>query len=99
MKKSYTPKQKAQIVLEILKEERSIAQIASEYSMHPNQLYKWKAQVVENLPGLFEDDRKGEKSLKAEHERQLKELYAEIGKLTTQLDWLKKKSGIEPLAE
>jgi putative transposase len=59
-------------------EERSIAQIASEYGVHPNQLYKWKAQAVENLPGLFEDDRKGEKSLKAEHERQLKELYAKI---------------------
>jgi transposase len=66
MKKRYTPKQKAQIVLEILKEERSIAQIASEYGVHPNQLYKWKAQAVENLPGLFEDDRKSEKSLKAE---------------------------------
>lgn len=58
--------------------------------VHPNQLYKWKAQAVENLSGLFEDDRKSEKSLKAEHERQLKELYAEMGKLTTQLAWLKK---------
>jgi transposase len=99
MKTRYTPKQKAQIVLEILKEEHSIAQIASEYSVHPSQLYKWKSQAVENLSGLFEDDRKGEKALKAEHDRQLKELYAEIGKLTTQLAWLKKKSGIEPPAE
>jgi transposase len=98
MKMRYTSKQKAQIVLEILKEERSIAQIASEYGVHPNQLYKWKAQAVENLPGLFEEDRKGEKALKAEHDRQLKELYADIGKLTTQLTWLKKKSGIEPPA-
>jgi transposase len=99
MKKRYTAKQKAQIMLEILKEERSIAQIASEFGVHPNQLYKWKAQALENLPSLFEEDRKGEKALKAEHERQLKELYAEIGKLTTQLAWLKKKSGIEPPAE
>ena len=99
MKKRYTPKQKAQIVLEILKEERSIAQIASDNGVHPNQLYKWKAQAVENLPGLFEDDHKSEKALEAEYERQVKELYAEIGKLTTQLAWLKKKSGIEPLAE
>ena len=90
MKTRYTRKQKAKIVLEILKEERSIAQIASEYSVHPSQLYKWKAQAVENLSGLFEDDRKGEKALKAEHDRQLKELYAEIGKLTTLLAWLKK---------
>jgi transposase len=98
MKKRYTAKQKAQIVLEMLKEERSITQIASEYGIHPNQLYKWKAQAIENLANLFEDEHKGEKALKADHERQLKELYAEIGKLSTQLDWLKKKSGIEPPA-
>ncbi len=90
MKKRYTAKQKAQIVLEMLKEERSVAQIASEYGVHPNQLYKWKAQALENLANLFEDERKGEKALKAEHDRQLKELYAEIGKLSTQLSWLKK---------
>jgi putative transposase len=50
MRKRYTAKQKAQIVLEILKEERPIAQIASEYSIHPNQLYKWKAQALEGSP-------------------------------------------------
>lgn len=81
--------------MEILKEEQSIAQIASEYGVHPNQLYKWKAQALENLSVLFEDERKGAKALKAEHERKLKELYAEIGKLSTQLAWLKKKSGLE----
>jgi transposase-like protein len=47
MKRRYTPKQKDQIVLKILKEERSIAQIASEYNMHPNQFYKWKVLVGE----------------------------------------------------
>jgi transposase len=99
MKKRYTAKQKAQIVLEILKEERSIAQIASEYGIHTNQLYRWKAQALENLASLFEDERRGEKGLQAEHERQVKELYAEIGKLSTQLSWLKKKSGIEPPAQ
>jgi transposase len=99
MKKRYTAKQKAQIVLEILKEERTVTQIASEYGIHPNQLYKWKSQALENLSSLFEDERKGEKARQAEHERQLKELYAEIGKLSTQLTWLKKKSGIEPPAE
>jgi len=97
MRKKYTTKKKAQIVLEILKEERSIAQIASEYGVHPNQLYKWKAQALDGLPGLFEDERKTEKVLRAAHERELKELYAEIGRLTTQLTWLKKKSGIEPI--
>ena len=97
MRKKYTANKKAQIVLEILKEERTIPQIASEYGMHPNQLYRWKGQALEGLPNLFEDDRKTEKALRAAHERELNELYAEIGRLTTQLNWLKKKSGIEPL--
>jgi len=97
MRKKYTTKKKAQIVLEILKEERSIAQIASEYGIHPNQLYKWKTQALDGLPGLFENERKTEKVLRAAHERELNELYAEIGRLTTQLTWLKKKSGIEPI--
>ena len=97
MRKKYSAKQKAQIVLEILREERSIAQIASEHGIHPNQLYRWKAQVLEGLPDLFNENHKGEKNLKAAHERKLQELYAEIGRLGTQLNWLQKKSGIELL--
>ena len=97
MRKQYKPKQKAQIVLEILKEERTVTQISSEYGIHTSQLYKWKNQALEGLPNLFEEDLKTEKALKAKHEKQLKDLYAEIGRLTTQLNWLKKKSGIEPI--
>ena len=97
MKKRYKPKQKAQIVLEILKEERTVTQISSEYGIHTSQLYKWKNQALEGLPNLFEEDLKTEKALQARHEQQLQELYAEIGRLTTQLNWLKKKSGIEPI--
>jgi putative transposase len=97
MKKHYTPKQKAQIVLEMLKEERAVAQIASEHGVHPNQLYKWKAQALEELPRLFEDDHKTEKALQAAHDQEVAELYAQIGRLTTQVAWLKKKSGLEPI--
>jgi len=97
MRTQYTAKQKAQIVLEMFKEERPIAQIASQYGIHPNQLYKWKAQALEGLPGLFEDSRKSHKDLKAAHEQQIEELYAQIGRLNTQLAWLKKKSGLDPI--
>ena len=97
MRKRYKAKQKAQIVLEMLKEERTVAQISSEYGIHTSQLYKWKNQALEGLPNLFEEDHPSEKALRAKHEQQLAELYAEIGRLTTQLNWLKKKSGIEPI--
>jgi len=92
-RKHFTASQKAQIALEILKEEKTVNQIASEYGVHPNVLYRWKKQALENLPKLFEDENKGERAGQAEHERQVNELYREIGRLTTQLNWLKKKAG------
>jgi len=51
---------------------------------------------LEELPRLFTDDKQDRRGLEAEHQRQLDELYGEIGRLTTQLAWLKKKSGLEP---
>jgi transposase-like protein len=99
MRKHYTAHQKAQIVLEILKEEQTISQIASAHGIHPTQLRKWKAQAMEGLPSLFSNGSQAVRAVEAAHERKLDELYAEIGRLTTQLAWLKKKSGIEPVQD
>jgi transposase-like protein len=92
-RKHFSASQKAQIALEILKEEKTVNQIASEFGVHPNVLYRWKKQALENLPKLFDDEDKSERVRQAEHETQVNELYSEIGRLTTQLNWLKKKSG------
>ena len=90
MRKQYTAAFKAKVVQELLREEKTLAQIASEYEVHPTQLKNWKAIVLDSMPSLFErQDSTGE--LKAAYEQQLTELYAEIGKLTTQVSWLKKK--------
>jgi transposase-like protein len=93
-RKHFSATQKAQIALEILKEEKTINQIASENTVHPNVLYRWKKQALENLPKLFDDENKSVRDRQEEHERQVNELYCEIGRLTTQVNWLKKKSGI-----
>jgi transposase-like protein len=95
-RKRYSPPQKTTIVLELLKEEDTLPQVASRHGVHSNLLRKWRAQVLEGLPSLFSDDAKDRRALEAEHQRQLDELYAEIGRLTTQVAWLKKKSGLEP---
>ena len=93
MRKHYTAAFKAKVVQELLKEEKTLVQIASEYEVHPTQLKNWRAIALEGLPSLFEkQDSTAE--LKAAHEQQLSELYAEIGKLTTQLTWIKKKCQI-----
>jgi len=90
MRKQYTAAFKAKVVQELLKEEKTLTQIAADYEVHPTQLKEWRARAVEGLPSLFErHDSAAE--VRATHEEQVTELYAEIGKLTTQVTWLKKK--------
>jgi putative transposase len=93
MRKQYTSAFKAKVVQELLKEEKTLAQLASEYEVHPTQLKTWRAITLEGMPRLFER-RDSTAELKAAYEEQLTELYAEIGKLTTQVNWLKKKCPI-----
>ncbi len=95
MRKRYSANEKVQIVLEALKEEKTIAQIAAEHKVHPNQIYKWKAEVLQGLPTLLTNEERKVQALEAAHQRELDELYAEIGRLTTQVAWLKKKSGLD----
>jgi putative transposase len=90
MRKQYTSAFKAKVVQELLKEEKTLAQIASEHEVHPTQLKNWKAIALEGMPSLFEKQ-DSTVELKAAYEQQVTELYAEIGKLTTQVTWLKKK--------
>jgi putative transposase len=47
-------------------------------------------QDLEDFAQLFEDDRNGEQACEVEHEKQINELYAEIGRLSAQLSWLEK---------
>ena len=94
MKKHYTPAFKAQIVQEVLKENRTISAVASEHGIHPNQISAWKAAALSGMPSLFAPERQAAVVAKHEHDREVQELYAEIGRLQTQLNWLKKKSGL-----
>jgi len=95
MRKRHSPAFKARIVAEALKEEKTITQIASEHEIHPNQISAWKAAALNGLPTLFERESKVQTD-HAAHQQQLDELYSQIGLLTTQVTWLKKKSGLDP---
>ncbi len=94
IRKKYPSEFKAKVVLEILREEKSISQLSSEYGIHTTQLNRWKKQAIEGMPQLFADERKNLGTVNAGHEKEKDELYTKIGQLTTQLDWLKKKSGL-----
>ena len=96
MRKQHTSAFKAKIVQEAIKEEKTIAQIASANGIHPNQISQWKSLALAGLPNLFERQNKAQAD-QLEREAQTEELYAQIGRLTTQVAWLKKKSGLNPL--
>jgi transposase-like protein len=90
MKKVYTPAFKAQVALELLKDEKTLAQLSAEYGVHANVLRDWRAQALKGLPSVFERQN-DVADLKSTHAQQLEDLYAQIGRLTTQINWLKKK--------
>ena len=96
MRKRYTPTFKAQVVQELLKEEKTLAQLAADYGVHPSQLVKWRAMALQGLPSLFARQ-DSTLALKADYEARLAALYEDIGRLSTQVAWLKRKSGLEPL--
>ena len=94
MRKHYTPAFKAQIVQEVLQENKTISAIASAHGIHPNQISAWKASVLNGMASLLTSEPQAATVAKEKHEREVHQLYAEIGRLQTQLTWLKKKSGI-----
>ena len=89
MRKRYSAAFKAQIVQEVLREEKTIAQIASTHGVHPNMIGEWKAAALKGLPMIFEKEHSELAAARAAHEKQLNELYSQIGRLTTQVAWLK----------
>ena len=90
MKKVYTAAFKAQVALDLLKEEKTLSQLSTEYGVHANVLRDWRTQALKGRPTVFER-RDDVAELKPTHAQQLEDLYAQIGRLTTQLNWLKKK--------
>lgn len=90
-RRSHGPAFKVKVALEAAKETRTINEIASEYSVHPTQVAKWKKQLIEALHDVFAhgNSNKGKKSGVLDAA-----LYQQIGQLTVELNWLKKKFGL-----
>jgi transposase len=86
-RKIFTGAQKAKVALEAVKGMKTINEIAQEHGVHPNQVSQWKKELLENAGSLFEGKR-GQKPAHAESNSE--RLYAKIGQLNMELDWLKK---------
>jgi len=89
-RKKYSKELKARIALDAIKSQKTIAELASEYGVHANQISIWKKQLLDAAPDTFTSGKdKGAEKKEIECER----LYQKDGLLQIEEDWLKKKTG------
>lgn len=79
--------------MDMIKQEKTIAQICCQYDIHKTQATSWKNQAIETVESGFSGNPKLARLLKQQQE-QIEELYKQVGKLKVENDWLKKKMGI-----
>ena len=91
IRRMHPPTFKAKVAVEAIKEQKTLAELASQYAVHPTQIKQWKQQAVSGLEECFSDKRKQKEQ---DTEGLIDELYKQIGKQKVAIDWLKKKIGI-----
>mgnify|MGYP001499179632 FL=1 len=84
-RRKFTAAFKAQAAIEAIKERDSLADLAKRYEVHPNMISKWKQEFIERSSEIFETT-PPEENFEAEREK----LFAKIGRLEVERDWLKK---------
>ncbi len=88
-RRTFTGKFKAKVAIEAIKGMKTMAELATEYKVHPNQISTWKRQLQENAESFFSDS-KSRRQHKTEEELTAP-LYEEIGRLKMDIKWLEKK--------
>ena len=83
--KTYSADINARVALEALRGQKTVAQIASEYQVHPTPVNQWKKQAMEKLRSGFD----GKKEAAVTDEKKIDNLYRQIGKLQVENDFLK----------
>lgn len=90
-RKKYVPEEKAKIVLEVLREENTLAEIANKYDVSQQLISRWRSEFLSNMATVFDKKTNEAEKLKLENEAEKEALVTKIGQLTMDIDWLKKK--------
>jgi transposase len=89
-RRKHSPAFKAKVALEAMRGDKTIAEIASQYEIHPNQIMQWKKQLAEEAAGIFEN---GQTRKPQDGKVLIKKLYQEIGQLKVEKDFLEDSLG------
>lgn len=87
-RRKFTSEFKSKVVLEALKERNTIEELAKKYEVHPTQINTWKREFLSKATSVFDDKNDSEQKQK---EVDTEKLYAQIGQLKVENDFLKKK--------
>ena len=85
-RRRYSAKEKAAIALEAIREHKTITELSQKFRVHPTQIGQWKARALQGLPQVFE--RAGAQQ---DQEQLIAQLYEQLGRVQTELAWMKKK--------
>jgi transposase len=88
-RKVHTAAFKAQVALAAVKGDRTVSELAAQFTVHPTLIHGWKKQLLVGAEAVFAD---GLKTTGVDPEARLAELYEQIGRLKMELEWLKKKA-------
>jgi transposase len=87
-RRKFSAEFKAKVVLEALKDRMTIEELARKHELHPTQINTWKREAIANMASVFSGDKsEGQVDI----EQQTEKLYAQIGQLKVENDFLKKK--------